>query len=624
MDRKAWIVITLCAAAMGLNFWWASKNQQAQAEAVRALEAQKAAEAAKAPMAPAPATVAATPAAPTATTLPPSAIAAAPGAPPMTAVPVPEEKHSITRGSVTYDFTSKGGGIARVRLAGTDHINLNEQGAEPIAALRRDATSLDVVPYKIVEKTDSSVTFEGRSVEGILVRKSFALTSGEKADDHLLGLTMTLTNQGTAPHKAEYYLYAGAAASLRPDEVRRPRFFWNDAGDAAFKDANSFAGGWFSKETTEFRQDFTKMRFGGVMSRFYTHIISNVRNEDRPGKIWASRFVVDHRGDQFKDSDDAKKDYGIQASIGMPPVDLAPGASQTLQYELYLGPKDYHRLRDLGGQRAAVMFYGMFTPISQFLTNIMRWLHGWSGNWGVAIILLTLFVRTCIWPIHAKSQYTMKRMGLLAPKMKELQEKYKAEPQKQQAEVMKLYREYGVNPLGGCLPMLLQLPIFFGFYSVLENAAELRGQPFLWVSDLSLPDTIYTILFPVSVPVMGYDFDINPLPLIMGVTMILQMKLTPQPASADKTQQRIFMLMPFFFLFICYNFAAALSLYWSTQNLFSIFQTWVMKLYMPEPKLEKVERRPAKAPAGQNPFFGGMNPGQKDKKGRNKPPKLGG
>ena len=231
----------------------------------------------------------------------------------------------------------------------------------------------------------------------------------------------------------------------------------------------------------------------------------------------------------------------------------------------------------------------------------------------MSVILLTIFVRLCIWPIHAKSTYTMKRMGLLGPMMKELQQKYKDDPQRQQMEVMKLYKDYGVNPLGGCLPLFLQIPIFFGLYRVLEYAAELRGQTFLWVHDLSAADTVAQFM----------GFDINPLPLFMGVTMIAQMKLTPQPAATDKTQQRVMMLMPFFFLFICYNFAAALALYWSTQNIFSIAQTWLMKLYMPEPKLEKVAHKPQPVgPPPQNPFFNPM--GHKDKKKGPKPPRLGG
>ncbi|HAL71022.1 MAG TPA: hypothetical protein DCP71_04535, partial [Verrucomicrobiales bacterium] len=299
------------------------------------------------------------------------------------------------------------------------------------------------------------------------------------------------------------------------------------------------------------------------------------------------------------------------------------GASVTEQYEIYLGPKEYHRLSKLEGQRDFIMFYGMFGWISKPLNIVMRWMHDVSGNWGVAIILLTLVIRTVLWPLQSKAQYSMKRMGMLAPKMKELQEKFKDDPQKQQMEVMKLYKDYGVNPVGGCLPMLMQIPIFFGFYSVLQNAAELRGQGWLWVKDLSISDTIYTFNFPFSLPIMGTDFDLNPLPLIMGVTMILQMKLTPQPATVDKSQKIMFAIMPFFFLFISYNFAAALSLYWSTQNLFAIFQSRVMKLYMKDPVLEKVEPKP-KGPPSQNPFFNPMNPNQKEKKTKPKTPKLGG
>jgi YidC/Oxa1 family membrane protein insertase len=207
---------------------------------------------------------------------------------------------------------------------------------------------------------------------------------------------------------------------------------------------------------------------------------------------------------------------------------------------------------------------------------------------------------------------TMKRMGLLAPMMKELQEKFKDNPQQQQMEVMKLYRDYGVNPLGGCLPLLLQFPIFIGLYSMLEYAAELRGHGLWWVKDLSAPDTVAQLA----------GFNINPLPIIMGITMVAQMKLTPQPQTVDKMQQRIFMFMPLIFLWISYDFASALALYWSTQNLFSIAQTWIMKLYVPDPVLEKVKREPKPAP--QSPFFNPMGHQKDKKKPGNKPPKLGG
>jgi YidC/Oxa1 family membrane protein insertase len=607
MDRKAWIVIILCAAGIAVNAWFASKNA-AQSEAAKAAEAAKAPPPAAQPAAPGAAPAPATAGAATST----------PAAAPL----APEQTHVLTRGNVSYHFTTRGGGVAKVVMVGADHVTLNEVGKEPIGALRREAAGADSVPYTMVESTADTVVFEGTSADGIVIRKAYSLR--DTPDDHLLKLAVTLTNSGATPHRSEeYYLYAGVAASLRPDEIKKPRVFWNNAGDSHYKDTGYFGGGWFSSEKAEFRESFPRLKFAGVMTRFHATIIRRADPVMKPGKVWASRVLVDHSQDQFKDLEAAKTDYGMQAAVGLPTVELAPGASQTEQYEIYIGPKEYKRLNKLGEQMEDVMFYGWFSWISIVLTTVMRWMHDWSGNWGVAIILLTIVVRTCIWPIHAKSTYTMKRMGLLAPKMKELQEKFKDDPQRQQMEVMKLYKDYGVNPLGGCLPMLLQIPIFFGFYSVLENAAELRGQPFMgWVHDLSIPDTIYTLNLPFALPFVGHHFDINPLPIIMGVTMILQMKLTPQPQTVDKTQKIMFTIMPFFFLFICYNFAAALSLYWSTQNVFSIFQSWIMKLYMPEPKLEKKERVPKPKMAGPSLFqMPGAQP--KEKKGK-KPPKLGG
>lgn len=593
MDRKSWIIVTLCVILMGVNWHYMQENQKlAQAEAARKQQVAAATKPAEPPA------VAA------------SAIPVAP------AVPlVPEEVHSLTAGSVTFELTSKGGGIARAVLAGTDRVTLNKNALEPIGALRREPAGLDALVYKLTAKSDKSATFEGTSAEGMVVTKTFTLTEGKESDEHLIDLAITLKNTGTAQHRSEeYYLYAGASSALKHDDARYEGFFWNDAGDADFYQSDFFAKPWFSEQKSEFRQSYGALRFAGVMGRFYTHIITRTAEKDAPAKFWSSRRKLAQPIDVANAGKTDIEDHAYDAALGLPTVDLAPGASVTENYQIYLGPKEYDRLSRIGKQRSFAMFYGWFKPISIFLSWVMRWTHDMTGNWGAAVILLTIFVRLCIWPIHAKSTATMKRMGLLGPLMKELQEKHKDNPQQQQMEVMKLYREYGVNPLGGCLPLFLQIPIFFGLYRVLEYAAELRGQGWLWVNDLSAADTVTQFM----------GFDINPLPLIMGLTMVAQMKLTPQPQSADKMQQRIFMLMPFFFLFICYTFAAALALYWSTQNIFSIAQTWIMKLYVPEVKLEKVTQKTVpKGPPPQNPFFNPMGHKQDKKKGP-KPPRLGG
>ena len=185
----------------------------------------------------------------------------------------------------------------------------------------------------------------------------------------------------------------------------------------------------------------------------------------------------------------------------------------------------------------------------------------------------------------------MKRMSLLQPKMKELKEKYQDNPQKMNQETMALYRDYGVNPLGGCLPILLQMPIFLGFFAMLRSAVELRHEPWLgWVDDLSMPDTIAE----------PGGFPLNILPILMGVTMILQMRMTP--STGDKMQRRIFMLMPIIFLVFCYGFASALALYWTAQNIISIGQTWLLRNRQ-DVELVKRKRVPRPLPGKGRPSF---------------------
>ncbi len=599
MDRKGWIVIITCILLMGVNFYYMQENQKLVAAQRTAEEAKKKAEAPQE-------AAAATPE------------AAKPTAQVAAAVPsTPEQRHTLKTETVSYELSTKGGGIARAILGATDHITLNEHALEPIGAIRREPAGADVITYQMLEQSDRSVSFEGTTTEGIRVKKTFTLTEGAASDDHLLNLTVTLTNTGTAQYRSEeYYLFAGASTALNHADERYQSFFWNDNGNADYKISSYYGKGWFSEAATEFRQSYANLRYAGVSSRFYSHILTRTTDDKGvPAKFWSSRrrLATPLAGHP---QNAAIEDYAYEGSMSLPAIDLAPGASKTETYQVYLGPKEYHRLKKIDEetdrQRRYAMFYGWFKPVSIFLVSVMRWMHGVTGNWGVAVILLTIFVRLCIWPIHAKSMRTMKRMGLLAPMMKELQEKYKDKPQEQQMEVMKLYRDYGVNPLGGCLPLLLQFPIFIGLYSMLEYAAELRGHGLWWVKDLSAPDTVAQLA----------GFNINPLPIIMGITMVAQMKLTPQPQTVDKMQQRIFMFMPLIFLWISYDFASALALYWSTQNLFSIAQTWIMKLYVPDPVLEKVKREAKPAP--QSPFFNPMGHQKDKKKPGNKPPKLGG
>ncbi|MGI8965344.1 MAG: membrane protein insertase YidC, partial [Limisphaerales bacterium] len=197
-------------------------------------------------------------------------------------------------------------------------------------------------------------------------------------------------------------------------------------------------------------------------------------------------------------------------------------------------------------------------------------------TYAFAIICITIIVKLLFWPLTNASTKSMKRMQALQPQMKAMQEKYKGEPQKLSRKQMEFYKEHKVNPVGGCLPMLLQIPVFFGFYKMLQSAIELRGASFLWACDLSQQDTIAHVA----------GFPVNPMPLIMGATMLWQAHLTPAAPSADAAQQKMMKYMPLMFIVFLYNREAGLTLYWTVQNLLTILQT----------KLTKAKEEPVQTP----------------------------
>ncbi len=225
------------------------------------------------------------------------------------------------------------------------------------------------------------------------------------------------------------------------------------------------------------------------------------------------------------------------------------------------------------------MNFGLWRPVSQTLLNFMNLLHSWVKSYGLAIILLTACVKGVLWPLQNKANKSMRRMSALSPKMQALKEKYKDDPTKMNTEVMKLYKEHGVNPVGGCLPMMIQIPIFFGLFTMLGQAAELRNASFLWIHDLSQPDTLFMIPGLGWIPILGNpitgSLPVNLLPIMMGASNVWLMRMTPN--TGDAMQRRVMMFMPLIFLVFCYNFAAALALYYTTQNLFTILQLWQNK-----------------------------------------------
>jgi len=299
------------------------------------------------------------------------------------------------------------------------------------------------------------------------------------------------------------------------------------------------------------------------------------REKDFPGEIsWVgygdvyflSAIVPDEPQNSLVKIEVKQKDL-IYTSLISPPTVIYPECSETFHFHLYLGPKDLDVLKGLGyGLNKAVNF-GFFQIIAKPLLSVLKVLFKFSHNYGIAIILVTVLVKIIFWPLSHKSYQSMKAMQKLQPQMAKLREKYKNNRERMNKELMALYRTYKINPMSGCLPMLLQIPVFFALYKILFYAIEIRHAPFfLWINDLSAPDRL-----PVGLQI-PYTGGLPVLTLLMGASMFIQQKMTPSPG--DPTQQKFMMFLPIIFTFMFLNFPSGLVLYWLVNNLLSIGQQY--------------------------------------------------
>lgn len=244
---------------------------------------------------------------------------------------------------------------------------------------------------------------------------------------------------------------------------------------------------------------------------------------------------------------------------------LQPETEKSYNYHVYYGPKKLKMLQSIGFNLDRSVNFGWFDVIAKPTLWLLNMFYSFVHNYGVAIILVTVLFKVVFWPISQKGMKSMKNMQKLQPKMAKIKEKYKSDPTKMNQEVMSLYKTYKVNPLGGCLPMVLQIPVFFALYKVLLQSIELRHAPFmLWITDLSAPDRLF---LGFDLPYLG---GLPVLTLLMGASMFLQQKLSP--STADPTQAKIMMFLPLIFTFMFLNFASGLVLYWFINNLLSILQ----------------------------------------------------
>ena len=518
-------------------------------------------------------------------------------------VPGTESTESIETADAVYTF-SNAGGLKNVSMKNHKAKPCNGNGTDNPAVVRLNhgvnlpLFALDGVDDAAFTLTtgQNRVTMVSTNQAGIRITKEF--TAGT---NFLLHSTVTLANTKNEPVTLnQRKLILGTAMPLQAGggyPVWGAQ--WHNG-----EDLEDIDDGWFANRTLGcfpgtprpyFISAGQPVKWVGVHNRFFAMTTMPLEGTTG-GRVYSLKTT--HR--LLNEPQDENEQYvhhtGILATLQFEAQVLQPGQSVVQQYTTYAGPKEFRTLeahaQTYSNSIDSVM--GFDTPVFGFFAKLllrsMNGLHGFGLGYAMCIIVITIIIKILFWPLTKASTVSMKRMAAYQPQMAEIREKYKEDPQKLNKRMMEFMREHKINPMGGCLPILIQIPVFFGFFTMLRSAVELRGAQFLWACDLSQSDTIAHVA----------GFPINPLPMIMGVTMILQARMTPVSPTADPMQQKIMKYMPLMFIVILYNFSAGLTLYWTVQNMLSILQTKLTKNIVVEAPAKISDSPLAKQPSGKS------------------------
>jgi len=376
-----------------------------------------------------------------------------------------------------------------------------------------------------------TLSFVGTLPNGLVLTK----TATFRPDSYEVDLSVKLENPGDHTIKVAPTLNFGAGNEpVEPDQFNRPQ-------EGAVYEDGSFDT--YSDDDMETPIKLTKLTWVGVMDTYFISMFKP-KGEDNFSTLFEGIEIETH---------DTKMLVPVM-KYQEPAFELRSGQNYQKTFQLYIGPKVQSKLEAYHPKATAALDLGWFDFFAYPMLAILRWLHGVVHNWGVAIILLTFVVRAILFPLAFKGMMSMRRMAKLNPRMKYLKDKYKKDKERLNREVMALYSKNKVSPIGGCLPLMAQVPVFIALYSALMPAIELRHQPFaLWLTNLSASD--YTLV----------------LPILMGVTMYIQQHITPQP-SMDPTQAKVMKWMPVMMMFFFLNMPSGLVLYWVISNILTIFQ----------------------------------------------------
>jgi YidC/Oxa1 family membrane protein insertase len=490
----------------------------------------------------------------------------------------PEAFLTLSNDRIELKVSSHGGAIVSAVLK--DYPEENRPGSEPLTldfssapALRYDGLAL---PAGTLEKTGDGLLFMTPLGDGQTFQRVLRLEG-----DYLLTVQDEFVNAADVP-------WTLPALRLPTGPMANP------SGVSAMKGVTTLGIDTFSPAdgVTHWGKQFRKLASGvpeftttpqmiptqpvdwvAAKNKFFVQILT-----PEQGASAGFDFTV-RRDGEGKKMTDAEVSAAVQFNTEV------IGADQTLTRSVraYIGPKDFSVLKTQGLEQTAVMEFqstGMWkfmNPVMYPIKKALLWglIHfAVFGNYGIAILILTIIVRVIFWPLTHKSTESMKRMQAVQPQMKAIKDKYKDNPQRMQQETMALYKEHKVNPMGGCLPMFIQIPVFIALFAVLRSAIELRFSKFLWIKDLSEPEN----LFAGMVPVVG---SLNILPLLMSATMMWQQKLTSGASAATPEQQQqqkmMAVMMPVMMLFFFYSMPSGLVLYWTTSQVLMIAQLLIKK-----------------------------------------------
>jgi len=413
--------------------------------------------------------------------------------------------------------------------------------------------------YKVVEKGPDRVVFAALLENGIQITKEISLKSG----NYYFDVAVTLQNTTDSDINASYTITA--ANGVYPEVSKTSSLASivgidvGKGGKAKTKIAHT------EVKNMPYKNESVGIELAGTTNKYFAVALEPL----------AGCRVVAATAESFDNPDLVYQDnHAVDFNVELHTAKIAipPQGEKRHDYVFYLGPKETKALNQCEGLLSILDYdYGMMRAICKVLVKILNTVYGVIPNYGVAILVLTFLVKLVLFPLTRKSQMSMVRMQQLQPLIAKLKVKHKGDKKKVGQEQMKLFKDHGANPMSGCLPMMLQMPVFFALFRTLQSSFEMRQAPFVgWIGDLSAADQLFAL--PFTLPIIGGWF--NLLPILMGVASFVQMKLTPKNTSGDdpqaKMQQRMMQMMPLMFPIMLYNFASGLALYWTTSTIISI------------------------------------------------------